>query len=174
MRRRKSIAGIFPIFLLTLAFAFPDWCHTAWAAEPDFALVVRGEEGREIRMSLSEMARLPRFSVRAKDEKGKESVWEGPTLHEVLKAAGVKFGEAIRGKALANYLLVEAADGYRVVFTLTEIDPAFTDLTFLLADHRDGVPLSESEGRLRVVIPHEKRHARWVRNVVSLNVQRAQ
>ncbi len=70
MRRRKSIAGIFPIFLLTLAFAFPDWCHTAWAAEPDFALVVRGEEGREIRLSMGEIAKLPRVSVRAKDEKG--------------------------------------------------------------------------------------------------------
>ncbi len=106
-------------------------------------------------------------------KKGKESVWEGPTLHEILKAAGVKFSEAIRGKALANYLLVEAADGYRVVFTLPELDPPFTDLTFLLADHRDGASLGESEGRLRIVIPHEKRHARWVRNVGSLNVQRA-
>ena len=43
----------------------------------------------------------------------------------------MKFGEAIRGDGLANYVLAGAADGYRVVFALPEMDPAFTDLTFL-------------------------------------------
>ena len=96
-------------------------------------LYVGGEEGRETRLEMSQMAKLPRLSVRAKDEQGKESVWEGTPLHEVLKAAGVKFGEAIRGKALANYVLAETADGYKVVFAVPELDPAFTDLVFLLA-----------------------------------------
>jgi len=82
----------------------------------------------------------------------------------------VKLGEAIRGKALANYLMVEAGDGYRVAFTLPEVDPVFTDLIFLLADRRDGQPMGEYEGRLRIVVPHEKRHARWMRRVVNLYV----
>ena len=69
-------------------------------------------------------AKLPRTRIKAKDEKGKDSVWEGPLLSEVLRAGGVKFGEAIRGKALANYVLAEAADGYCVVFALPEMDPA--------------------------------------------------
>ena len=113
-----------------------------------------------------------RVSVRAKDEKGRESVWEGAALHEVLNAAGVKLGEAIRGAVLVNYLLVEAFDGYRVVFTLPEVDPAFTDLMVLLADRRDGKPLGEYEGRLRIIVPHEKRHARWVRRVVVMSIRR--
>jgi hypothetical protein len=102
MRPRKSSVEIVLSLLLTFSFALVDWCHAALAAEPDFALVVHREEGRETRMSMSEIAKLPRVSVRAKDEKGKESVWEGTLLHEVLKAAGVNFGEAIRGAALAN------------------------------------------------------------------------
>jgi len=53
-----------------------------------------------------------------------------------------------------------------------EIDPAFTDLTFLLADRRDGQPLDQFEGKLRIVVPHEKRHARWVRQVVALSIRR--
>jgi hypothetical protein len=170
---RKSIAESFPIFLLTLSFALVDGHYAARGAEPEFALIVRDEQGRETRVSMGEIVKLPRASVRAKDEKGKEAVSEGTPLHEILKAAGVNLGEAIRGAVLANYLLVEAIDGYRVVFTLPEIDPAFTDLMFLLADRRDGQPLSEFEGRLRIVVPHEKRHARWVRKVVILTVQRA-
>lgn len=172
MQCRKSGANIYLIMVLALLITSADRRSTISAAEPEFALVVRSEEGRETRMSLSEIAKLPRTRVQAKDEKGKESVWEGPLLSGVLKAAGVKFGEAIRGKALANYVLAEAADGYRVVFALPEMDPAFTDLTFLLADRRDGQPLGELEGKLRIVVPHEKRHARWVRQVIALSIRR--
>ena len=49
----------------------------------------------------------------------------------------MKLGEATRGAVLANYLIAEAADGYRVVFALPEVDPAFTDFIFLLADRRN-------------------------------------
>jgi hypothetical protein len=90
----------------------------------------------------------------------------------VLKAAGAQFGEALPGPALANYLLVEAADGYRVVFALPELDPAFSDRVFLLADRRDGKPMNEKEGRLRIVVPDEKRHARWVRQVTAMSIRR--
>lgn len=172
MQCRKSGANIYLIIVLALLITSADRRSMISAAEPGFALVVRSEEGRETRMSLGEIAKLPRTRIQAKDEKGKDSVWEGPLLAEVLKAGGVKFGEAIRGKALANYVLAEAADGYRVVFALPEMDPAFTDLMFLLADRRDGQLMSEYEGRLRIVVPHEKRHARWVRRVVAISIRR--
>ena len=77
-------------------------------------------------------------------------------MGEVLKSAGVKFGKELSGKALANYLLVESADRYRVVFALPELDPAFTDAIVLLADHRDGKALDEREGKLRLIVPHER------------------
>jgi len=156
--------------VLSISLIHSVWNGAALAAQAEFALLVRGDQGQETKFSLNDIARLPRVSIRARDEQGKESVWEGTTLFEVLKAAGVKFGEAIRGKALANYLLVEAADGYRVVFALPELDPAFTDLVFLLADRRDGQSMNEKEGQLRIVVPNEKRHARWVRQVVALSI----
>jgi hypothetical protein len=90
----------------------------------------------------------------------------------VLKAAGVQFGQDLRGPALATYLVVEAADGYRAVFALPELDPAFTDCIILLADRREGKPLGGTEGPLRVIVPGEKRHARWVRQVIALKVGR--
>jgi hypothetical protein len=43
----------------------------------------------------------------------------------------------------------------------------------LLADRRDGQPLAAAEGPLRLVVPDEKRHARWVRQVRSCTVRRA-
>jgi Oxidoreductase molybdopterin binding domain len=88
----------------------------------------------------------------------------------VLEKAGVTFGESIKGKRLATCLLVEAADGYRAVIALPELDPAFTDKQVVLALLRDGKPLTEKEGPYRIVIPDEKRMARWVRQVTTLKI----
>ena len=164
-RPGRVFVSLFLVFMLAEAGFAAD-------SKSEFALLVRGDPGQERKFSLDEIAKLPRFSVRAKDEKGKESVWEGTSLYQVLLASGVKFGEALRGQRMAEYFLVEAMDGYRVAFTLPEIDPEFADLRFLLADRRDGAALGEFEGPLRVIVPHEKRHARWVRRVVSLSIRR--
>ena len=71
-------------------------------------------------------------------------------------------------------LVVGAADGYRVVFTLPEIDPAFNDRLILLADRRDQQLLSSEEGPLRLIVPGEKRQARWVRQVTTVTIRRAE
>ena len=44
----------------------------------------------------------------------------------------MKFGEANRGKAIANYVLAEAADGYCVVFALPEWIPRLPISRFFL------------------------------------------
>ena len=167
-RRSRVIALVIGLFLVRATCGEQE----AWTAESEFALVVRGTEGREGRLTVNDLSKLKRTSVRGKDEKGNEGVWEGTAVHEVLRAADVQLGPALRGKTLANFLLVEAADGYRVAFSLAEIDSGFSDLVFLLADQRDGKPMSEHEGMLRIIVPHEKRHARWVRQVASISVRR--
>jgi DMSO/TMAO reductase YedYZ molybdopterin-dependent catalytic subunit len=135
-------------------------------------LSVGGDVSRPLKLTTSEFTRLPRQTVRAKDHDGKEAEFAGVPLVEVLKTAGVRFGQDLRGPALATYLVVEAADGYLAVFALPELDPAFTDRVILLADRRDGKPLDVREGTLRVVVPGEKRHGRWVRQVIALKVGR--
>jgi hypothetical protein len=97
-------------------------------------------------------------------------LFEGVSLKSVLEKAGVTFGESIKGKRLADCLVVEAADGYRVVIALPELDPAFTDKQTLLVFLRDGKLLGEKEGPYRIVIPDEKRMARWVRQVTTLKI----
>ena len=98
------------------------------------------------------------------------ATYEGVALKTVLEKAGAGFGEALRGKRLGLCLLVEAADGYRVVIALPELDPAFTDKQVVLAYLKDGKPLDEKEGPYRIVIPDEKRMARWIRQVIKLRI----
>jgi len=58
---------------------------------------------------------------------------------------------------LTRYLVVEGADGYKVVFSLPELDPAFGNRVVLLAERRDGHALAADEAPLRLVILEEQR-----------------
>ena len=71
-----------------------------------------------------------------------------------------------------TWVVVEAADGYRAAFALAELDPAFIDRVILLADHRDGKSLAAKDGPLQIIVPGEKKHARWVKQVIRLKVGR--
>jgi len=145
----------------------------ASASGPAISLGVSGEVERPLKLTAADLAKLPQRNVRAQGHDGKEAEFAGVPLVEVLKLAGVKFGEHLRGKNLALYLVVEAADGYRAVYALPELDPAYTDKIILLADKRAGKPLDEKEGPLRMVIPDEKRQSRWVRQVINLVIKRS-
>jgi hypothetical protein len=99
-------------------------------------------------------------------------VYEGVLVEDLLKKAGVPQGEALRGPAMATYVLVGAADDYRVVFALEEFNSSFMDSEIIVADTMDGAPIPGALGPFRLVAPHEKRPARWVEMVKSLTVVR--
>jgi DMSO/TMAO reductase YedYZ molybdopterin-dependent catalytic subunit len=100
----------------------------------------------------------------------KQEVYEGVPLALLLKQAGVPQGDQIRGPWMASYVVAEAADGYRVVFSLAELDSGFLDSEVLIADTMDGAPIGAGEGPFRLVAPHDKRPARWVRMLKTLTV----
>jgi hypothetical protein len=118
------------------------------------------------------LAGLPRTSVTAQDESGKSAIYSGVELDMLLAKNGAPHGEAIRGRAVADYVVVRASDGYRAVFALVELDARFTNKVVLVADQRDGAPLG-ADGPFRLVVPDEKHHARWVRNAVEIEVRSA-
>ncbi len=160
-----------PLFGLLLLFFLCSFNVQAVQMQRESSLlIVRGEVEKPLQLSLSELSKLPRRTVRAKNHDGKECSYEGVELREILIRAGVKFGKELKGRRLASFVLVEAADKYQVVFALPELDSLFTDRVILLADVCDGEPLSDSDGPLQIIAPDEKRHARWVRQVTSLTI----
>jgi hypothetical protein len=135
------------------------------------ALKVEDETGKEVTLSPEALAKLPRQSVKVKDRRANPATYEGVALGEVLRSAGITLGKDLRGPLLANCLLVEAGDGYRVVFALPEVDPDMTGKVVLLADRKDGRPLNAEEGPYRMVVPDEKRNTRWVKQVSRISVR---
>jgi len=132
-------------------------------------LTVQPEAGKQVVLARADIEALPHLKVTT-SASGTSATFEGVALEAVLEKAEVEFGHTLKGKRLASCLLVEAADGYRVVLALPEIDPAFTDKQVILAFSKDGKALDEKEGPYRMVIPDEKRMARWVRQVTTLKI----
>jgi len=99
-----------------------------------------------------------------------EETYEGVPLAVLLQQAGVPHGEQIRGPWMAACVVAEAADGYRVVFSLAELDSGFLDSDVHVADTMNGAPLAATEGPFKLVAPHEKRPARWIRMLKSITV----
>ena len=79
---------------------------------------------------------MPRTTVSARDKQGVSHSFSGVAVSEIFNKAGVTTGKQLRGENLAKYLLVTCADGYQVVFSLAELDSAFTDRVVILSPTR--------------------------------------
>jgi len=84
-------------------------------------LTVQTDAGKQI-LSRADLESLPHVKVTASEHSSAPVTFEGVTLKSVLERAGVTFGESMKGKRLTNCLLIEAADGYRAVIALPELD----------------------------------------------------
>ncbi len=139
----------------------------------NFRLRLVGLDGVEQLVTADAWAALPRAHVETIDHEGKPVTFDGVRANELLNLVKAPLGRDLRGKNLSLYVVATAADGYSVVYALTELDPEFTDRTILIADRRDGQASPEQDGPLRVVVPGEKRQARWLRQLVQLKLLRA-
>jgi hypothetical protein len=133
------------------------------------SLQVTRADGTSTTLTAAQISALPHVTVSTKDH-DTPAQFEGVPVSAVLALVGVQLGSTMRGPRLAEALLVEAADNYRVVFALAEFDPGFTGREILLADKRDGKPLDAKEGPSRVIVPGDKRPARWIRQVTSFKI----
>jgi hypothetical protein len=140
---------------------------------PGQEVKVQTDDGKVSTLAKADIESLPRVKVTV-GTGDSAATYEGAALKAVLEKGGVEFGDSLKGKRLASCLLVQAADGYQVVIALPEIDPAFVDKQILFAYLKDGKPLDAKEAPFRIVIPDEKRMARWVRQVTTLKIAAVQ
>ncbi len=163
--RRRQLPRLILCQLLVLV------CLPAAAiAQPAVALRVIGAAPNHLALGLADIAMLPHLTVRVTTEKGVATEYEGVPIAEILRKAGAPLGKDLRGPYLALGVVAGAPDGYRVLFSLAEIDPAFSSRVIILADRRDGKQLDNHEGPLRIIVPGDQRGARWIRAVNTLKL----
>ena len=167
---------VFSVVLIPLLLGLSGWAQQTAPSKPsngtsDFK--ISGTVTTPLDLTAADLKGMPRKTLRVDNPHSKKTeVYEGVLVEDLLQKAGVPQGEQLRGPAMATYVLVEAADNYRVVFALEEFNSSFMDSEIILADTMDGAPIPGALGPFRLVAPHEKRPARWVEMVKSLTVVR--
>jgi hypothetical protein len=92
---------------------------TATSAE----LRISGTVSTPLVLTLGDLKRMPRKTLSVVNPHDKKTeTYESVLLEELLRKAGVPQGEQLRGSSMATYVIAEAEDGYRVVFSLAELD----------------------------------------------------
>jgi DMSO/TMAO reductase YedYZ molybdopterin-dependent catalytic subunit len=169
----RKLLGL--LILLAMIVAFPRATTAQQSTTQTTApiLVVEGAVEHRLELSAADLGSMPRANAMLTDHDGTKKNYEGVPLTEILKGAGVPLGDKLRGQALTLGLVIEATDGYKVAFTLSELDENFGNKTAILADRVGGAPLTGNEAPLRLIVPGEKhlaRSARMVKRIVVVRI----
>ena len=125
-------------------------------------------------LSQTDFRALAHKSVTYHNEHTKsDETYLGVALSDLLANYGVPLGKDLRGKALALYVVAAGSDNYKAVLSLAEIDPAFHPGDVIVADTMNGMPLDAASGPFKLVVTEDKRPARCVHNLVSLELRSA-
>jgi hypothetical protein len=160
------------IAIVVAPTSFPAAAQVATAPAAMRALKINYGD-RALTVSPADIAALPHRNVRVAEDTGDSVTVSGVSLWDVLQKVGIPSAQASGRQRAATFLRLQGADAQVAVVALVEIDPGFSRRIALVADRRDGHPLDETEGPLRVVIPDDQRHARWIRGLASITVTTA-
>jgi hypothetical protein len=135
-------------------------------------LLVTGDANHSpLNLSLAQFRALPHVDVKVRNgHTNTDETYSGVPLAALLAKVDAPLGENLSGKALNNYVVATGADGYSVLLSLAEIDLSFHGSQIVVADSRDGQPLTTS-GPYQLIVPEDKRPARWVRNLVTISME---
>jgi len=153
--------------LVVIAFLLP----TATFAQTPATLSVSGLVKAPHSFTLAELQKMPWTTVDAsfQTEHGpRHGTWLGVSLWTLLDQSG---GLAAPEKeSLRHWLVVTGRDGYEVVLSVGEIDPAVGHAVAVVAWSADGKPFDPAQGP-RLILPGDRKGGRDVRDVVSIEVK---
>jgi hypothetical protein len=129
-----------------------------------------GANGPSFAASAADLALLPQHTISVTDH-GASVNFQGVLLADLLAKVPTPTGERYHKTAASHYLVAEARDGYRAVFSWAELDPSFLDKAVYVATQRDGKPLAANDGPFELIVPGEKRNGRWVRQLSLLRIE---
>ena len=134
-------------------------------------VVVRGLTGQGESLAAADIAKLPHEHV-VLVHGDQTTDFSGPLLSDLLRDVGAPMGVRLHGSGVNDVVFVTAADKYRVVLSLAEVDPSFhKGAKVILADQADGEPLPAKEGPYRLVVDGDLKPARSAYSVVAIELK---
>ena len=133
-------------------------------------LELNGPCGQHVTISAADLQSMHRKTLQVHNaHTGAMETYQGVELSLLLERLDAPLGQKLRGKALAMYVVAEGTDKYRALYSLAEVDPAFHNGTVIVADREGGQPITR-DGPFKLVNTEDKRPARWVRNLASIQL----
>jgi hypothetical protein len=128
----------------------------------------------DLKLKIADLKAMPRTTVTVHNEHSKaDETYTGVRLADVLAKMDAPLGHDLRGVALSGYIVAAGSDGYVAVIALAEVDPSFHSGEVIVADTMNGQTLDPKSGPFKLVVTEDKRPARWVRNLVSIELKSA-
>ena len=135
------------------------------------SVVLTGLDGRGETLTAAQLAARPHRTVTLAHE-GRTTAYSGVPLSDLMRDLRAPMGALMHGQAVNDVLFVTAADRYRVVLSLAEVDPSVhAGALAILADQADGKPLDAHEGPFRLVVGGDLKPARAARQVVEIDLK---
>lgn len=167
-----TLDGNMRAFLVGLAIAWlatvsPASEKSTVSSPPGDGIVVENSRAKKVvTLSAADLAKLKQAEVKV----GTNQVsYTGIPVSELLRLADVAWGGNC--SPLLNYFVViEAADGYRAVFSVPEIAPELAHKAIILADRCDGRPLAGNEGPYKIIEQDANQHGRWICQVTKISL----
>ena len=145
--------------------------QTTMAVSPSLKLTVSGQTTT---LTPADLKALPHQTVTFHNVHTKaDETYSGVPLTDLLAKYRAPTGDKLRGKGLSAYVVATGSDGYKAVLSLAETDPSFHPGDVIVADTIDGKPIGEKDGPFRLVVTEDKRPARSVHNLVSVELRTA-
>ena len=149
----------------------------ALAAGPSTSVVVSGAVDHPTSYTAATLNALPQVTQTDTFASGttpQTHTYTGPTIWNAVNAAGVQTTPGVKNDILDRYVLATGTDGYRVVYSMGELDPAFGNRADLVATQETiggkTAPLT-SDGFARTTAAGDVKGGRYVANLASLTVR---
>lgn len=161
------------ILIVALACAAAAQAHDAAPpAAPAGRVAVGGEVAQTLTLGVDDLRQFPtdqivELRLPARDAGAQPSVVKGVRLRALLERAKIVTADHNTVKKLG--VIAAASDGYKVVFSWSELFNAELGDAVLVVFERDGKPLAAAEGPLALIsgkdIRTGPRHVKWLQSV---------
>ncbi len=173
MKKRKE-GKTAPIFSLISTLAFVFLSLTVVAQTAPSVLSLTNANNATTSLTAQDIKAMPHTALQVKTHDGTMHNYNGVLLYALLQKAGVPLGDSAKKKTAASYVLVTAADHYKTVYAMAEVDTLLSNKKIILADEIDGHALPQNALPYQVIATNEKIGARMIRQVVSIAVRQAE
>jgi hypothetical protein len=169
---KKFLSALFLVSVATAVGLAGQQSTPAALATDKNELLIESHGHDPVHLAIGDVKTMPHLTVTIHNSHtNADETYSGVRVADLLTKVGAPLGSDLRGKALAHYIVATGSDGYQAVIALGEVDPAFHPGEVLVADSMNGKALDEHNGPLQLVVTEDKRPARSVRNLTTIELK---